>query len=174
MNPPTLNLSLPLIRKLLWNFPEFDFQRPKSITHPADQPLYRVKLIPYTLGVELANLDQKEELFHVEFFPEQEPARAEVWHIDAWRDSLSRIIKHKPSLIYAPDDRRLSSEEAAGIFQGELVYILRSLGLSQTNATSAAELLMRGPDYSRIAIILGMKEETIRRLENMRNEIKKL
>jgi hypothetical protein len=65
-------------------------QSPLSV-HTSDSPIQRIKILSPELGRFIAELDPNEEFFHVEFFG---TTHSEVWSALAWRESLTRRLRH--------------------------------------------------------------------------------
>lgn len=69
-------------------------EEPTRSIHPLDRPIQRVHVLPHSVGAYLAELDPNEKYFHVELRP---PKFAELWSARAWKDSLTRRLRHMPT-----------------------------------------------------------------------------
>lgn len=137
-----MNLSPESISALLYGFPEFAGARPVSVD-PADTPLFRVKIIPFGLGVELKNDDPSEVFFHIELFANASPPRAELWNAQAWHESLTKRFRHKRA--EEREDKVTPLVADAACVRAELARIfVGSRGISIVTAQHAAEMLVYG------------------------------
>jgi len=80
-----------VIWTLIFGDPRLSLRTPESV-HIHDHPIQRVRSFPLSVGKQLAELDPESNYFHIEFFPAK--GIAEVWSAQAWKESLTRKLKH--------------------------------------------------------------------------------
>lgn len=132
---------------------------PRSI-HPNDHPIERVLVIPHNLGKFLAELDPTESLFHVEFWAPY----AEVWSARAWRESITRRLRHKPNA--AQDDLVTLKQYVLG----QLIHAIgRVAKCSHDRAEQTAQALIHfGDQYDAMLDLINIAPELKAKLLKLR------
>lgn len=147
-------------------FPDFG---PTPLSqHPRDNPVYRVRVLSYELGMRIAGLDPGREFFHFEFMPNTLPPRVELWSQRAWRDSLSRQLRigkhnreHDPEVKFLDRYNRLLDELS--------LYLKRlSHQVSLAKARESAEGFIKSPSYDDLLPILQVPADMQKEIREVR------
>ncbi len=155
-------LTLQTLSSLLYGYDEFFGSRPLSL-HKADNPYFRIRVIPLPLAVYIRDNDYDERLFHVEFFPKH----GELWHAAAWRDSLSRKVKLSGGLNNPASADPLLDLHAS--LRHDLLSFFRSCRLSPSHSFAMAELLISGPERPEILQLAGLPPALADKLREYRS-----
>lgn len=131
--------------------------------HPSDNPLFRVRVLPYDLGVRLANLDPNREHFHFEFFPHLNPPRVELWSARAWAESLTRRLRACSSTSTQTPEKGFHARYAALVVTLRN-FIARLARLGHEKSVDAAEQFIKNPALDDVLVVMQAPAE-------IRNEI---
>jgi len=162
--PLTLEtLEVKHLHALLFVAPECEQARPQSI-HRNDSPIERVKVVPHDLGKFIAELDPNEQYFHVEFWA----PHAEIWSARAWRDSLTRLLRHKSTA--AENDDQVSLKQTV---LNELIQLIaRVTRVSYDRAEKSAQAIIHfGEQYDVMLDLLQVSPDLKVRLLRLRKLI---
>lgn len=124
----------------LTTFPEYERDTNSSLlsVHPMDNPIYRVRPIPYDVALLLQQEDPEEHYFHIEFFPRL--GRAELWIATAWKESISRLMKLK-----AEQDRPNAIASRINILEYKIARaLMHQVHAERLLAERVAQILVRG------------------------------
>lgn len=133
-----MNLTPLELYHLFTHFPELENTAPLSV-HPSDNPIHRVRVVPFAFAERLRIDDPNEDVFHLEFFPKL--SRADVWSSVAWKESLSRILKLKAAAREADPSTPLI-EELSYLEEEVKVYLIRIIKLPYKVAAVGAHTIL--------------------------------
>ena len=156
-------LTAPHLFALLFTAPTCEFVRPRSV-HKCDSPIERVRILPHELGKFLAELDPTEQYFHVEFWA----PHAEVWSAYAWRESLTRTLRHRN--VSAAEDDAVALKH--GVL-GELISLIgKATRVSHDHAEKTAQAIIHfGDQYDVMLDLLKVSPELRANLAKLRKLI---
>jgi hypothetical protein len=166
-------LTIADLHSLLYGFEEFESCNPIS-KHPCDHvTLHRIKIIPISVGLTLAEADKEGKLFHIEFYPALH--RAEVWSAQAWRESLTRHLRLKDKQRAA--DPLYSLQSRLVILESQIVYHLFStVATTRSTAERVAQSITRSanPEYLKAFEIFNPPADLFNDVVAIRDEFNKL
>jgi len=148
---------------LLYGFDEFFGQSARSV-HPNDTPLLRVKLVPVSVGRELADLDPEHRHFNIEFYPD----RAEVWASNAWDTSLTLRLR-RAGVTYSAEQTPLEAQRSE--LEANLFRYLRSLHFTVNHARQLVEILLENPSHPQAISLIGFPPDLIDKLHDYRDHL---
>lgn len=103
---------------------------------PRDNPIFRVRVVPYAIGVRIANLDPDRRHFHFEFYPLR--GTAEIWSALAWEHSLTRRLRLS-AMAREFDPGRDLNQRLENLRQHLIQFIAATLHVPYNKAKEAAE-----------------------------------
>lgn len=135
---------------LLYGFDEYFGRRPRSVSRH-ETPEFKVRVVPYTIGVLIKNADEEESLFHVELHATDNTA--DIWHAATWRTSISRKLRTVGDYCNLPttDRERLHAD-----LRGRLLKHFSSTYYNFKHALALTELFLAGPmrpEYLQLAAL---------------------
>jgi hypothetical protein len=141
--------------------------RPKSLL-PNDNPILPVRVITASLARRLFELDPEEQFFHLEFFPPH--PYADLWSAQAWRESVSRKLKHNKELQAKYAATPLARREA---IISELTDALRHRlpTLTASDARKFAIFYLATPASDTILTAFGVNPNLLLAMQKLRDEL---
>ena len=135
--------------------------------HPRDQPLYRVRVIPYILGKRLAEFDPAREFFHIEFFPGTKPPRAELWSRLAWDQSLTRRLRIS-AYANEHDPTQIFQQRYAVLVKRIASFVCSVTPTPASKAEQAAENFIRTTTYDEFLTLLKPPADFLNEIQRVR------
>lgn len=137
---------------------------------PGDCPVYRIRSLPWDLGVLLSNLDPQREFFHFIFY--KHLSRVEVWERHSWDESISK----RRALAALPDNddplRQLQERYHSVVCRvRDLIMTLTLVNLP--TAMAAAEYFITNPAGDQLFQAMLPPEDLRLALLSVRNELTK-
>lgn len=162
-SPSNLNeINTQLLHALMYTHESWGVLTPRLV-HPADHPIERIKVVPHNIGCMIRDSDPTGVYFHVELDP---PHRAEIWSARAWRESITRRIRHAPEHTdntFVTRRRRLHSDM--------LYAIAHKTRRKYDECSNIADLILDyGEDYDAILSLLDLSSELQTRLAEYRKD----
>lgn len=155
-------LTIQELYSLLYGFEELCDIKPQSI-HPEDHPIFRVKIVPFSIGAQIRNADSDEKYFHVEFYP---PFHAEVWQSLAWNESLTRRLR---TAGVVQTYFQTEEESARAKIERLLIAHFKGISLPFRHARALTEMLISGPENPTVLQLAGLPEAISHELQTYRN-----
>lgn len=157
-----MNLTIEELFRFIHGFDEFFGDRVQS-AHPSDNPVYRIKIVPYDIGQRIYQEDPDESHFHVIFFP---PHKAEVWAVEAWNESLTKRLRN---ILAATKVEQTPDEIIRADLLHSLIAFYRSIGLTYKLAHQTADHLLSTKDPSAVLSISFLPDTLATKLHEYRN-----
>lgn len=153
--------STAVIWTLIFGDPRLSLRTPESV-HVNDHPIQKVKSFPLSVGKQLSELDPEGNFFHIEFFPGK--GVAEVWSAHAWKESLTRKLKHVNN-----DDSLVARRNKV---RNELrFFFAQKTHCGNERATALADLLLNfGNDNDNLLEMFEAPHALIESLNQLRKE----
>lgn len=156
------DMNAQLLHALMYTHESWSVLTPRLV-HPADHPIERIKVVPHSIGCLIRDADPSGVYFHVELDP---PHRAEIWSARAWRESITRRIRH------APEHTDVSFVTRRRRLHNELLYaIAHKTRRKYDDCSNIADLILDyDEDYDAILSLLDLSDDLQLKLSAYRKE----